>query len=38
MKAVDDAIWLVSFMDDDLGYTDLEQTTLHPRKPFGRRV
>ena len=28
IKEVDDAIWLVSFMDDDLEYTELEQTTL----------
>ena len=28
MNAVDEAMWLVSFMDDDLEYTELEQTTL----------
>lgn len=28
IKEVDDGIWLVSFMDYDLGYVDLEQRTL----------
>ena len=27
---VDDGMWLVSFMDYDLGYTDLEEKTLQP--------
>ena len=30
IKEVDEAIWLVSFMDYDLGYIDLEQKTLQP--------
>lgn len=30
IKEVDEAIWLVSFMDYDLGYIDLEQRTLQP--------
>jgi transposase InsO family protein len=39
LKEVDDAIWLVSFMDYDLGYIDLEQKTLQPLdNPFGTRV
>jgi len=29
-KEVDDGIWLVSFMDYDLGYIDLEEKTLQP--------
>jgi hypothetical protein len=28
IKEVDDGVWLVSFMDYDLGYIDLEQRTL----------
>lgn len=39
IKEVDDAIWLVSFMDYDLGYIDLEQRTLQPLdNPFGTRL
>ncbi|MCA1398803.1 hypothetical protein [Bradyrhizobium sp. BRP56] len=39
IKEVDDGIWLVSFMHDDLGYFDLEQKTLQPRdNPFGTRL
>jgi len=39
VKEVDDGIWLVSFMDYDLGYIDLEQKTLQPLdNPFGHRV
>jgi hypothetical protein len=30
VKEVDDGIWLVSFMDYDLGYIDLEEKTLQP--------
>jgi hypothetical protein len=30
IKEVDDGIWLVSFMDYDLGYIDLEKKTLQP--------
>lgn len=36
VKEVDDAIWIVSFMQYDLGYIDLEQKTLQPLdNPFG---
>jgi transposase InsO family protein len=36
IKEVDDGIWLVSFMDYDLGYIELEQRTLQPLdNPFG---
>ena len=39
LKEVDDGIWVVSFMDYDLGYIDLEQKTLQPiDNPFGARV
>ena len=39
IKEVDDGVWLVSFMDYDLGYIDLEQRTLQPlNNPFGPRV
>jgi transposase InsO family protein len=39
IKEVDDGIWLVSFMDYDLGYIDLEEKTLQPlHNPFGPRV
>lgn len=39
VKEVDDGIWLVSFMDYDLGYIDLEQKTLQPLgNPFGPRL
>jgi transposase InsO family protein len=39
IKEVDDGIWLVSFMDYDLGYIDLEQRTLQPlENPFGPKV
>ncbi len=30
IKEVDEGIWLVSFMDYDLGYIDLEEKTLQP--------
>jgi hypothetical protein len=34
-----DGIWLVSFMDYDLGYIDLEERTLQPlENPFGPKV
>jgi hypothetical protein len=34
-----DGIWLVSFMDYDLGYIDLEEKTLQPLEhPFGPKV
>jgi hypothetical protein len=36
---VDDGIWLVSFMQYDLGYVDLEQKTLQTiDNPFGAKV
>jgi hypothetical protein len=36
IKEVDDGMWLVSFVHDDLGYLDLEQKTLQPLdNPFG---
>src|SRR5579885_899051 len=39
VKEVDDGIWLVSFMDYDLGYVDLEEKTLQPLpNPFGPKV
>jgi len=39
LKEVDDGIWLVSFMDYDLGYIDLEERSLQPLdNPFGPRV
>jgi hypothetical protein len=39
IKEVDDGIWLVSFMNYDLGYFDLEQKTLQPLdNPFGTRL
>lgn len=39
VKEVDDGIWLVSFMQYDLGYVDLEEKTLQPLdNPFGPRV
>jgi transposase InsO family protein len=39
IKEVDDDIWLVSFMDYDLGYIELEQRTLQPLdNPFGPKV
>ena len=39
IKEVDDGIWLVSCMDYDLGYIDLEEKTLQPlHNPFGPKV
>ena len=39
IKEVDQGIWLVSFMDYDLGYIDLEEKTLQPLyNPFGPKV
>jgi hypothetical protein len=39
VKEVDHGIWLVSFMDYDLGYIDLEEKTLQPlENPFGPKV
>jgi hypothetical protein len=39
VKQIDDGIWLVSFMNFDLGYIDLEEKTLQPlENPFGPKV
>jgi hypothetical protein len=39
IKKVDDGIWLVTFIDHDLVYIDLEQRTLQTiDNPFGPRV
>jgi hypothetical protein len=39
LKEVEEGIWLVSFMDYDLGYVDLEERTLQPlHSPFGPKV
>ena len=39
LKEVDHGLWLVSFMDYDLGYVDLEERTLQPLvNPFGPKV
>ena len=39
IKEVDDGIWVVSFLDYDLGYIDLEQKTLQPsRQPVRPEV
>ena len=39
IKEVDDKVWLVSFMDYDLGYFDEQTCKLEPlRNPFGPRV
>ena len=39
IKEVDDGIWIVSFMQYDLGYIDLEQKSLQPLdNPFGTRL
>src|SRR3546814_19741090 len=39
IQAVDDDIWLISFMQYDLGYIDLEQRPLQTIKhPYGSRV
>ena len=39
IKEVDNGIWLVSFMEYDLGYIDLEERTLQPLdNPFGPKV
>jgi hypothetical protein len=39
IKEVDEGIWLVSFMQYDLGYVDPEQKTLQPLdNPFGTRL
>jgi hypothetical protein len=39
IREVDDGIWLVTFMEYDLGYIDLEEKTLQPLdNPFGPKV
>lgn len=39
IKEVDDGIWLVSFLEYDLGYVDLEEKTLQPlENPFGPKL
>ena len=39
IKEVEEGIWLVSFMNYDLGYFDLEEKTLQPlENPFGPKV
>jgi transposase InsO family protein len=39
LKEVEDDTWLVSFMDYDLGYIDLEERTLQPLpNPFGPKA
>jgi hypothetical protein len=39
IKEVDDGIWLVTFIDYDLGYVDLKQRGLQPiDNPFGPRL
>ena len=39
LREVEEGTWLVSFMDYDLGYIDLEEKTLQPLdNPFGPRV
>ena len=39
VKEVDTGIWLVSSIDCDLGYVDLEEKTLQPlENPFGPKV
>jgi hypothetical protein len=39
LREVDDGIWLVSFMQYDLGYVDLEARTLQTvDNPFGAKV
>jgi hypothetical protein len=39
IEEVDEGIWLVSFLDYDLGCIDLEQKTLQPLdNPFGPRL
>ena len=39
VQEVDSGIWLVSFMDYDLGYVDLDERTLQPlENPFGPKV
>jgi hypothetical protein len=39
IEEIDDGIWLVSFLDYDLGFIDLEQRTLQPlNNPLGPRL
>lgn len=38
LKEVEENVWLVSFMNYDLGYIDLEERALQPlENPFGPR-
>jgi hypothetical protein len=38
-QGIDEGIWLVTFIDYDLGYIDLEQRTLQTLdNPFGPRL
>ena len=39
IKETDDGVWLVTFMDYDLGYFDVESKRLEPlANPFGPRL
>ena len=39
IKEVDDSTWLITFMDYNLGYIDLEEQNLQPLdNPFGPKV
>jgi hypothetical protein len=39
VKEVEEGVWLVSFMEYDLGYIDLEEKTLQPlENPFSPKV
>jgi putative transposase len=39
LKETDDGVWLVTFMDYDLGYFDIESRRLEPlANPFGPRL
>ena len=39
IKETDDGVWLVTFMDYDLGYFDIESRRLEPlANPFGPRL
>ena len=39
VKEEEDNIWLVSFMQDDIGYFDLEACRVEPMEnPFGPKV
>ncbi len=39
VRQVEDRVWLVSFMDHDLGYFDLDSCKVEPlENPFGPKV